>query len=359
MLSKEDTEDQSEKKISRLQLILKLLEEDQVEQSVSKEKAAGGSILIRKMSETKPLDGTAHGSEQISPKAAGGGMPIHKMSETKPPDGTAHGSEQISPKATGGGMPIRKMSETKPDGNASEKTDVKESTADILPEKPPLCCKLTGLFTLQKQIIDAEENSGHGSDIHKISEAQSENPEKPVEGIGKSKETGQTSMQETGESPTMAENKTEGSSTELQIHKIEDTESRYSDGTVDTADTVDKDLSKDEFDSDLVIDKGECDTKGENQKRVAFKLDIAKMESVKSSHNPTLDSSQETVQTTVTQTTTDDSELTVTFTDDTQDDDDYLSLSQNVHRAQYIKTDDSSDSEQKWSDLEPGDKLQR
>ena len=266
MLSKEDTEDQSEKKISRLQLILKLLEEDQVEQSVDKEKAAGGV------------------------------MPIHKMSETKPPDGTAHGSEQISPKAAGGGMLIHKMSETKPsDGNASEKTDVKGSTAESLPEKPPLCRKLTGLFTLQKQIIDAEENSGHGSDIRKILEAQSENPEKPVEGIGKSKETEQTSMQETGEPPTTAENKTEGSSAELQICKIEDTESRYSDGTVDTADTVDKDLSKDEFDSDLVIDEGECNTKGENQKRVVFKLDIDNTESVKCCHDPTLDSSQETV----------------------------------------------------------------
>ena len=106
-------------------------------------------------------------------------------------------------------------------------------------------------------------------------------------------------MQETGEPPTTAENKTEGSSAELQIHKIEDTESRYSDGNVETADTVDKDLSKDEFDSDLVIDKGECDTKGD-QKRVAFKLDIEEMESVKTSHNSTLDSSQETIQTTVT-----------------------------------------------------------
>ena len=56
---------------------------------------------------------------------------------------------------------------------------------------------------------------------------------------------------------------------------------------------------------------------------------------------------------------TDDTELTVIFTDDTQDDDDYPPLSQNVHRTQYVKTDESSDSEWKWSDLEPGDKLQR
>ena len=110
-MSKEDTEHQSEKKISRLQMILKLLQEDEVEQSVGKEKAAGGS------------------------------MPICKMSETKPPD-----------------------------GNASEKTDVKGSTAESLPEKPPLHHKLTGLFTLQKEIVDAEENSSDGSDIHKISE---------------------------------------------------------------------------------------------------------------------------------------------------------------------------------------------
>ena len=136
------------------------------------------------------------------------------------------------------------MSETKPpDGNASEKTDVKGSTAESLPEKPPLHHKLTGLFTLQKEIVDAEESSGDGSDICKILEAQSENPEKPLEGIGKTKETEQTSMQETGESPTTAENKTEGSSTELQICKIDDTETRYSYGSVETADTLDKDLS--------------------------------------------------------------------------------------------------------------------
>ena len=180
-----------------------------------------------------------------------------------------------------------------------------------------------------------------------------------LEGIGKSKETEQTSMQETGEPPITAENKTEGSSAELQICKIDDTESRYSYGTVNTADTVDKDLSKDEFDSDLIIDEGECDTKGEKQKRVSFKLDIDEKESVKSSHDSNLGSSQESLQTTVTQMTTDDTELKVMFTDDTQDDDDYPPLSQNVHRAQYVKTDESSDSEQKWSDLEPGDKLQR
>ena len=46
--------------------------------------------------------------------------------------------------------------------------------------------------------------------------------------------------------------------------------------------------------------------------------------------------------------TTDDSELTVMFTDDTQDDDDYPPSSQNVHRAWYVKTDDSSDLEWKW-----------
>ena len=151
----------------------------------------------------------------------------------------------------------------------------------------------------------------------------------------------------------------QGSSAELQICKIDDTETRYSYGTPDTADTVNKDLSKDEFDSDLVIDEGGCDTKGEKQKRVSFKLDIDEKESVQFSHDSNLDSGQESLQTTVTQMTTDDTELTVMFTDDTQDDDDYLSLSQNVHRAQYVKTDESSNSEWKWSDLEPGDKLQR
>ena len=82
-------------------------------------------------------------------------------------------------------------------------------------------------------------------------------------------------------------------------------------------------------------------------------------ESVKSSRNPIIDSSQETVQTTVTQTTT-DTELTVTLTKDTHndEDDDYSPLSQNLHRPWYIKGDYSSDLEQQWSELEPGDKLQ-
>ena len=86
-------------------------------------------------------------------------------------------------------------------------------------------CQLTGLFSLKENIIEAEENSGDRSDIHKILEAQSEHPEKPVQGIGKSKKTEPTSMQETGEPPTTpqkcftndGENKTEGSSAELPI----------------------------------------------------------------------------------------------------------------------------------------------
>ena len=124
-------------------------------------------------------------------------------------------------------------------------------------------------------------------------------------------------------------------------------------------DIVDKDLCKDKFDSDLVLDEGECDMKGEKEKKVAFKLDTDKTECVKSSQDPILDSSQETGQSTVTQMTTDDTGLTVTFTEDIQDDEDYPPLSQNVHRPWYIKTDDLSDLEQKWSELEPGDKLQR
>ena len=60
-------------------------------------------------------------------------------------------------------------------------------------------------------------------------------------------------------------------------------------------------------------------------------MDTDETESVKSSQDPILDSSQVTVQTTVTQMTTDDTELTVTFTEETQDDEDYLLLGQNVH----------------------------
>ena len=110
-------------------------------------------------------------------------------------------------------------------------------------------------------------------------------------------------------------------------------------------------MSKDEFDSDFVIDKGKYDRNSE--KKVSFKIDTDEMESVKSSHDPIMDSSQETVQTTVTQMTT-DTELTVTLIEDTHDDedDDYPPLSQNLHRTQYIKRDDSSDLEWKWSELE-------
>ena len=66
MMSKEDIEAKSEKKITRLQLILKLLEEEEEEQSMGKEKPASGGMLIHKMSEIKPPDGTADDSEQIS-----------------------------------------------------------------------------------------------------------------------------------------------------------------------------------------------------------------------------------------------------------------------------------------------------
>ena len=153
---------------------------------------------------------------------------------------------------------------------SSEQTDVKGSTAhgtESIPKKPPLHCKLTGQFSLKEQSVEAEENSGDGSDFCKIQEAQSENPEKPVQEIGKSKETELTSMQVTGEPPTTSqntftnegENKTKGSSAELPIPKIEDNESRDSDGTIHKIDIVHKDLSDDEFNSDLVIDEGECD----------------------------------------------------------------------------------------------------
>ena len=110
--------------------------------------------------------------------------------------------------------------------------------------------KLTGLFSLKEQSVEAEENSGDGSDIGKIQEAQSENPKKPVQEIGQSKETAPTSMQVTGEPPTTpqntftneGENKTEGSSAELSICKIKDTESR---DTIRKIDIVHKDLSDD------------------------------------------------------------------------------------------------------------------
>ena len=134
MMSKEDSEAKSEMKITRLQLILKLLEEEEDEQSMGKEKPASGGMPIHKMSENKPPDGTADDSEQISTKP-GGSMQICKI------DGIEHTDAKIS----------------------SEQTDVKGSTAhgtESIPKKPPLHHKLTGLFSLKEQSVEAEENSG-------------------------------------------------------------------------------------------------------------------------------------------------------------------------------------------------------
>ena len=55
MMSKEDSEAKSEKKITRPQLILKLLEKEEEEQSMGKEKPAGGGMLICKLSEINLL----------------------------------------------------------------------------------------------------------------------------------------------------------------------------------------------------------------------------------------------------------------------------------------------------------------
>ena len=184
-----------------------MLQEDKEEQSMGKEKPAGGGMLTHKLSGIKPPDGTADDSEQISTKPAGGSMQIDIMSETKPTDGMAHAnSEHTFGKPAGGGMPIRKIDgiEHTDAKTSSEQTDVKGSTAhgpESIPKKPPLHCKLTDLFSL-KQSVEAEENSGDGNNICKIWEAQSENPKKPVHEIGKSKETEPTSMQVTGEPPT-------------------------------------------------------------------------------------------------------------------------------------------------------------
>ena len=103
--------------------------------------------------------------------------------------------------------------------------------------------------------------------------------------IGKSKETELTSMQVTGEPPTTpqntftneGENKTKGSSAELPIRKIEDNESRDSDGTIHNIYIVHKDLSDDEFNSDLVIDERECDMQTNVQKKRKLLLNWKRM----------------------------------------------------------------------------------
>ena len=235
---------------------------------------------------------------------------------------------------------------------------------------------------MQVNINEDKENSGDRSKIRKISEAQSEKPEKAEKGVGNRRETEPKIMKDTAEHAATAqkccttdsEEKTEGSSSELQICKIKENED--SEGTVDINITedgrsdiceTDNNVSKDEFNSDLVIDKGELN----GEKRVTFELDSDQMKITKSStgtildsshktvsvmsRDPILDSCQDTVQSNVTQITT---EVTVTFTEET--DDNYPPLSQNIHHPPVCKkSDDSSDLEPKWADLEAGDKVQR
>ena len=78
---------QTEKKISRLQLILQLLDEEKKEQSIgtaddnSEDRAikhAGGSVPIRKMSETESPDGSGIHQPKLD-IPAGGGMQIGKI----------------------------------------------------------------------------------------------------------------------------------------------------------------------------------------------------------------------------------------------------------------------------------------
>ena len=86
--------------------------------------------------------------------------------------------------------------------------------------------QLTGLFSLKDKIPACTENSDNKSQICKISEAQSEYPEKPQKGIGESKEIEPKILKETAEHQTPpkkcftndSEEKTECSSDELPIH---------------------------------------------------------------------------------------------------------------------------------------------
>ena len=112
-------------------------------------------------------------------------MPIPKKSDTECSDGMAHDdSGQKSHRAAGGGMPIHKIQGIQQTHatTCSQKMGGTGSTPHgnkSVPEKPPLNHQLTGLFLLKDKIPASTENSDNKSQICKISEAQSENPEKP------------------------------------------------------------------------------------------------------------------------------------------------------------------------------------
>ena len=231
MMLQQDSVEKSEKRKTRLELILKLLQEEADEQSINKTEPTGtdidggGSMPICKMSateENKPPDGSPlekpkSDEHKLCKPTGGGSMPIYNMSVTednKPPDGSSlekpKSDEHKSHKpAGGGGMPIHKMSvteENKPDGSSPKpagggsmpicKMSATEDNkppdgsggggTESIPQKPALHHQLTGLFSLRSQISADKENPGDRSQIHKIVEAKSENP---AEGVGKSKET--------------------------------------------------------------------------------------------------------------------------------------------------------------------------
>ena len=104
MMLQQGSVEKSEKRKTRLELILQLLEEEKDEQSIDKQPAGmaidgGGGMPSHKMSVTedkKPPDGSSlekpKSDDQKSLKPAGGSMLIHKMSgneDNKPPDGSS------------------------------------------------------------------------------------------------------------------------------------------------------------------------------------------------------------------------------------------------------------------------------
>ena len=188
---------QSQKKISRIELILQLLEEEKKEQSMGTAdddhehppvKPAGVGVPIHKISETETPDGSGIDEPKLD-KPAGGIVPICKMSETETPDGSGVDEPKLD-KPTG--VPIHNMSDKAPkppDGMAvdnslpntskpaggsihkiqgnqetsSEQMDGKGSTSkgtESNPKKPPLHHKLTVLFSMKAHISEDKENSG-------------------------------------------------------------------------------------------------------------------------------------------------------------------------------------------------------
>ena len=357
LLSK-DTEERSEMRISRLNLILQLLDEEKKEQREE----------VKKSMDKKDGDGD---------------VPIRKMM----PDEVTVGR---SINSAGSGMQSTKLlvdQSEKPKFQSKETAQQKEGTGtQNIGKKPELHRQLTGLFSLKEKycvakLIPKPENTegesneaeqGNGKDG--VESASNKSKEKTAcSGVGLMiRKIEDSEVDQTEKKKEDTDTTKDCEITDVSVDVIGSNDTVDSDGTkhinkpgelrsdIRKIEVADKDESSDEYDNNLVIDEDAGKSNVENEKKVLFQLETDDTSSIQCSEDKNVATVEifEMVETNVTHMSMDDRHLEETFPDN-GDDDDYPPLSQNVHRARYIRADDSSDSEPKWADLHPGDKLAR